>query len=197
MSDKIIDGFVFKDDADIAIVEDEIARIKYLADKINMNNAQGVYAVYDKLVQGGIFVTPVGYEYLRTLQDYLYKSSEIPDEIIKGIPVAISYTDALDRRNQDRDEKIKNNRRKFKKTFKNEYKASLLINLILIAMVIAMFVITLKADNPNMINYRTAIINQYSSWEQDLNEREKQIREKERELGITSPDSETTLNEQQ
>jgi len=196
MSEKIIDGFVFKDDADISLVEDEIARIKYLAEKMNMNNAQGVYAVYDKLVQGGIFVTPVGYEYLRTLQDYLYKSPEIPDEIIKGIPVAISYSDALDKRNQDREEMLKSNRRKFKKTFKNEYKVSLLVNVILIIMVIAMFVITLKADNPNMINYRTAIVNQYSTWEQELNDREKKIREKEREMGITGSDSQITLNEQ-
>ena len=196
MAEKIIDGFQFQDGADISIVEDEIARIKYLSEKMNMTNAQGVFAVYDKLVQGGIFVTPVGYEYLRTLQDYLYRSSEIPDEAVKPIPVAISYTDALDKRNKDREEKLKKSKRNFKKTFKYEYKISLIVNVILILLVVAMFIITLKADNPNMINYRTAIINEYSSWEEELNSREKVIRDKERELGISPSDNSETQNMQ-
>ena len=184
MADKTIDGFTFSDEEDVALVESEIARIKYLSDKMNMNNASGVFAVYDKLVQGGLFVTPIGYEYLRTLQDFLYKSPDIPDDAIRSIPVAISYTEAIGKRNAERDEKMERSRRKFKKTFRNEYKISLIANFILIVLVIAMFVITLKADNPNMINYRTAILNEYSEWEQDLTEREREVRQKESELGI-------------
>lgn len=184
MADKNIDGFIFADEADISIVEDEIARIKYISERMNMTNAQGVLAVYDKLISGGIFVTPIGYEYLRTLQNYLYNSPEIPDEMVKSIPVAISYSSALDIRNKERDERMEKSKRKFKKTFKNEYKASLIINLILVVLVIAMFVITLKADNPNMINYRTAIINEYSEWEVELTQRENAVREKEKQLGI-------------
>ena len=74
--------------------------------------------------------------------------------------------------------------RTLRKTFRNEYKISLIVNIILVIMVIAMFVITLKAENPNMINYRTAILNQYSEWEQELNEREATIKARELELGI-------------
>ena len=184
MADKTIDGFTFSDGTDVSLVEAEIARIKYITERINMNNAQSVFAVYDKLVQGGIFVTPIGQEYLRTLQNYLYKSPEIPDESIRSIPVAISYSKALDKRAEDREEKMERQRNRFRKTFRNEYKISLIANLILIALVIAMFVITLKADNPNMLNYREAILNQYSEWEQDLTERERVIREKENQLGI-------------
>lgn len=196
MADKTIDGFTFSDGADVALVEAEIARIKYITDRINMTNAQSVFAVYDKLVQGGIFVTPIGHEYLRTLQDYLYKSPEIPDESIRSIPVAISYTRALDKRAEDREEKMEKSRNKYRKTFRNEYKVSLIANLILIVLVIAMFVITLKADNPNMINYREAILNQYSEWEQDLTEREKVIREKENSLGIVPGSAETDTTSQ-
>ena len=75
MADKsIIDGFAFSDDADVSLASAEIEKIKYIASRMNMNNPKGVLAVYDKLITGGIFVTPVGYEYLRTLQSYLYKS---------------------------------------------------------------------------------------------------------------------------
>ncbi len=181
----IIDGFAFSDDADVAIASAEVEKIKFIAQKMNMDNPRGVLAVYDKLITSGIFVTPVGYEYLRTLQNYLYKCKDIPDDAVREIPVPISYSRALNIRSEERDERMSAQReaRTLRKTFKNEYKISLIVNILLIIMVIAMFVITLKAENPNMINYRTAILNQYSEWEQDLNEREAAIKQKELELG--------------
>lgn len=181
----VIDGFSFADDADVSLASAEIEKIKYIAGKMNMDNPRGVLAVYDKLITSGIFVTPVGYEYLRTLQSYLYKSKDIPDDAVKEIPVPISYTRALNLRSEERDEKISQERqmRTLRKTFKNEYKISLIVNIILVLMVIAMFIISLKAENPNMINYRTAILNQYSEWEQELNEREAAVKQKELELG--------------
>ncbi len=181
----IIDGFSFSDDADVSLASAEIEKIKYIAGKMNMDNPRGVLAVYDKLITSGIFVTPVGYEYLRTLQSYLYKSKDIPDDAVKEIPVPISYTRALNIRSEERDEKLSSQRqmRTLRKTFKNEYKISLIVNIILVIMVIAMFIISLKAENPNMINYRNAILNQYSEWEQELNEREAAVRQKELDLG--------------
>ena len=48
-----------------------------------------------------------------------------------------------------------------------------------------MFVISWKSDVPNIVNYRTAVINEYSEWEQQLQEREQAIREAEKKLNIT------------
>lgn len=60
----------------------------------------------------------------------------------------------------------------------------MILNVLLVVAVIAMFVMTLISDSPNVLNYRTAILNEYSSWQQDLLERERIVREKERELKI-------------
>ena len=179
-----IDGFDFYDVADIDIAENEIKRIKYISEKLSFDNPKGVLAVYDKMISGGIFVTPIGYEYLRTLQDYLYKSDEIDDGDVRDIPIPISYTSAMNMRNKVRETKQKDDAstRTLVKTFRNEYKISIVMNVILIIAVIAMFIITLKADNPNMINYRTAIVNQYSEWQQELEQREAIVREKELQL---------------
>lgn len=182
----VIDGFGFTDPADLKLAEDECKRIKYIAGKMNMDNPESVLAVYDKLIAGGIFVTPIGYEYLRTLQNYLYKCPDITDDRIKDIPVAISYTSAMNARSEERRERMEEirNSRRHVKTFRKEYVISICFNIILFIAIIAMFVITLKADNPNMINYREAIINQYAEWEQDLTERENAIKEKEKELSL-------------
>lgn len=182
--ERIVDGFKFHDDADVALAKEEIERIRYIADRMNMNNAQGVLAVYNKLISSGIFVTPIGQEYLRTLQSYLYKSTEVDDAEIREIPIGISYSDAINKRRKDRDDSLRNRRsdRNLIKTFRKEYLISLFANIVLVIAVIAMFVIALKSDTPNMINYRTAIVNQYADWQQDLDNREEVIREKELEM---------------
>ena len=184
--DSVIDGYSFADSSDITIAEEEIKRIKYITSKINMDNPKAVLTVYDKLISSGIFVTPVGIEYLRTLQNFLFRSPEINDEDVRNIPVAISYSGALNKRSEDRErrmDEIRSNRT-LRKTFRTEYKVSLIINVILFIAVIGMFIITLKADNPNMINYRTAIINQYSEWEQNLSEREEALKIRERDVKL-------------
>ncbi len=61
---------------------------------------------------------------------------------------------------------------------------SIFLNVLLAAAVIAMFVMALSSSQPNILNYRTTILNEYASWQQDLAEREQIIREKERELKI-------------
>ncbi len=187
MDEMVIDGFRFSDPEDVKLATEEVVRIRYISEKMNLSNAEGVLAVYDKLVQSGIFVTPVGYEYLRTMQTFLLKNAEIDDSRVREIPVAISYSDALSKHQKKREEKSAASKRTMVKTFRNEYKISLIVSAVLFVMVIAMFVITLKADNPNILNYRTAIENEYAQWEQDLSQREATVREKERELNITAP----------
>ncbi len=49
-------------------------------------------------------------------------------------------------------------------------------------MLIAMFVVALNADNPNILNYKSALENRYAEWEQELKEREAAVKLKEREL---------------
>ena len=56
---------------------------------------------------------------------------------------------------------------------------SIILNLLLVAAVIAMFVITLKSDHPNILNYERTLQDRYASWEQELTEREAVLREKE------------------
>jgi hypothetical protein len=48
-----------------------------------------------------------------------------------------------------------------------------------------MFYITLKSDNPNILNYENSLVNKYAAWEQELKEREQDIRAREIELDVT------------
>ncbi|MCR5508260.1 MAG: hypothetical protein K6F34_06205 [Lachnospiraceae bacterium] len=181
-----VDGYVFIDRENGNIAKEEINRINYISSKMNEDNPEAILSVYNKMIESNTFFTPIGLEYLRSIQSYLYKRQEIDDDKVRDIPVLVSYA-ALkkqydDKKDEERQER--EGRRRRVKTFKREYKTSLLVNLVLILMIIAMFFIVLKSDTPNMINYEKAITNRYAQWEQELTERESAVREKENELGI-------------
>jgi hypothetical protein len=57
----------------------------------------------------------------------------------------------------------------------------------LIILVIVMFYIAATGETDNIINYKRNVTNRYSSWEQELTDREKKVREAEKRLGIESP----------
>ena len=181
-----VDGFAFVDRENGSIAKEEIQRINYISSKMNEDNPEAMLSVYNKMIESNTFFTPIGLEFLRQLQTYLYKRAEIDDSRIQDIPVLVSYADIINKYNNKKDVERddRTHRRKRVKTFKQEYKMSLIVNLVLILMIIAMFIIVLKSDTPNMINYENAITNRYASWEQELTERESKVREKEAELNI-------------
>ncbi len=180
MTDRNVDGFFFQNNEDADLAKEEIKKIKYISEKLDMNNSEAVLTIYNKMLKSNIFLTPVGYGYLRELQSTLYKCTEVPDDQIGDIPVRISYAAALKQKNMGSDtENELTLPPKKKKDFKREYKGSLFVNAVLVLMLIAMFIIALNSNNPNILNYRTAIENEYAEWEQELTAREAALREKE------------------
>ncbi|MCR5790179.1 MAG: hypothetical protein K6G83_09870 [Lachnospiraceae bacterium] len=176
-----VEGYLFLTEEDADIAKEEIERINFISSKMKEDNPQAILAVYNRMIQNKTFITPVGQEYLRTLRDYLYKSAQIPDDQISDIPLIVSYADALKKGNEPAKRKQPERRRK---SYKKEYQGALIVIAVLVVMVGAMFTIALNSDVPNILNYKTALENEYASWEQDLYEREAELREKEEALGI-------------
>ena len=54
--------------------------------------------------------------------------------------------------------------------------------MILVLLVAAMVAMSWRSDVPNIINYRRAVVDEYSQWEQELTERENALRKAKREL---------------
>ena len=179
--ERVVDGYRFSSDEDVKMAQEELQRVNYISEKLTADDPKSILLVYNKSVQNGIFITPIGIDFLKSLQSYLKKNSQINDEEILDIPISISYSDALLLKQNKRYDSLNVK----EKSYKHQYRFSVFFNAVLILMIIAMFVIAIKADNPNMLNYKTAILNEYSEWEQELTQREKVIREKEAELGVT------------
>lgn len=177
-----VEGYRFQtmEDADRARLEQK--QTAYFEGKLKGRDAANILAVYDKILDEKVFVTPVGWNYVISLQEKL-RLLGIREEKIRPLPVYITFQheeSALDR-SPVRD-RIKVSRKKGSQERKLFF--STLVNVFLVFLVLAMFVITLRGSTPNVINYKIALTNQYAAWEQELTQREKAVKKQEQKLGI-------------
>ena len=187
-----VNGYCFGSLQDAKEARSESQTIAYFKEKTRGRTAGNLLALYDKLLDEKVFKTPVGWEYLKQLQEEILKSDISPDQVR---PITL-YTGFTYRVQEDAQKAAMRQaeaiaQRKEKKDYR--FRVSLCVNFLLAVLVAGMFLITLKSDNPNILNYKQVLTNQYASWEQNLTERENRIREKEQELlGISYPAEEAT-----
>lgn len=181
MADKtewMVDGYLFGSPADAEQARTERKKALYFEAKLEGKPAKSVLAVYHKLLEEKVFVTPVGWEYLKQLQEKM-RVLGAEEEEIKPIPLYSTFVHKEEKKSNRRPQEPKE-----KIPYQNRFRGSVVVNIMLVILVLVMFMIASGSDNPNIINYKNAIVNEYASWDQELTTREKAVREKEAELGI-------------
>lgn len=179
-SELIVGGYCFGSIEDAEAARQELKKIEYLEQHMDYEEPENMLLIYKKAVDTRVFQTPIGWEYLKKLQDKLSPYEDLSEEVS---PIML-YTVFAHRVGDEIKVPEPRITPKQKDPFKRWFAISILFNIFLVIAVIAMFAITLTSDIPNILNYENTIVNKYSTWEQDLTERENLIREKERELSI-------------
>ena len=173
--------FNTKEDAQLA--KDELNAIKYVSAKTNTKDPKQVYNLYNKIIERKLFSTQIGMNYLKQLQTFLYKSSEIPNDKIQPIPINADTQEALDKRKEQIEFKseLRNLSIQVAK-YRNNFIRAMVLNIILVIVIIAMFVILKTSSNPNILNYEVTIQNRYAQWQQELQSEEESLKAREHEL---------------
>lgn len=174
-----VNGFVFGSIEDAELAKEELNAARYIEKKIENKSPETVLAIYKVAIDKKMFRTPVGYAYLHELQKKLLAQG-VKKEDLSGIPMYQIFNNKRESEKVPRVIKIK----KDKEPLKRKNAILTMVNVVLILLVILMFVISLSGSRPTVLNYRRTIENEYSSWKQELDEREKAINIKERELGL-------------
>jgi len=177
---RLAGGYLFSTIKDARLAEKEKKQIAYLEARLDYSKPEDILYIYDKTLQEGVFRTPVGISYLKHLQDFLLNQSSVDPGRVAAIPVSPVGDAASGNggRTGLTQRELEKERRKY------HFTISVILNILLVIGMLSMFVISLNSDQPNIINYKNAVTNQYASWEQELRERETIIREKERALMI-------------
>ncbi|MBQ7359637.1 MAG: hypothetical protein IJY10_06500 [Lachnospiraceae bacterium] len=189
MDKRYVNGYQFagEDDADLARQEEK--KIAYLEQHMNYNEPNTVLKIYCKAIEERIFKTPIGFDYLRRVQDFLLSCQGITPDMVPPIKMYVNFKPRLRESSNPARNRVKPPKEKAKVS---PMFFSVLLNIALSVLVLLMFFIAVESDNPNVINYENVINNKYASWEQELTEREKVIREKERELKIDNGEIENS-----
>ncbi len=178
-----VGGYRFYTEKDAQLAAEELKKIEYLEARIDYSRPDSILTVYEKTIHERIFRTPVGMQYLKKLRDYLLERPEIDSERVPEIPLYQSFSGVIRERSNPAKNRIQT-----KDGGKDGFKISVILNVLLILAVAAMFTITIRSDNPNILNYKRVITDKYAQWEQELTERENAVRERERELKLNGND---------
>ncbi len=178
-----VQGFKFSTLADAKTAEEEYKKMVYIRQRMNKDNPEEVLAIYDKMIENGLFVTPVGVDFLMRVREYLVESGAIDPGRIRPIETGSLFTQRA--RNEARAAarpRVTTDLVQENKNLKHKYYVALAAAIISMILVGVMFFVARSSDNPNILNYRSAIENQYAEWDESLNEREQALREKEEAL---------------
>ena len=190
-------GFVFRTKKEAELAQREIEGTKYLRQKLDMENPNAVFSIYQNLIEQDLFETPVGYCFLKELRDYLLMIPAITNEEVLAIPIRYPQTEEEEKKQkkeqkkeeqrkerQREKEKAKNKKEQKKegKNYKGRCQFFMVTSLILLISVVSMLLLAATSDNVNILNYENKLIDKYSSWEQELEEREQAVKEQEQAL---------------
>lgn len=182
-----VDGFAFANETMKIKAEKEIEGIRYVKGGLDMSDPQVVLEVYCQLVHQQIFDTPLGYAFLRELQEYLRANPSIGKKEIPPIPIVGEsrpvFSNRTGKEKAQQQPKVQVVRKVKEKNadYKVWFRSCLSICVILLLIVVGMFAVTATSDNINIINYENRLIEKYENWETKLKEKEERLRERENE----------------
>ena len=175
--------FELKEDYEIALQEKK--GVEYLNSQIDYSDVNKVLSTYNELVSKKIFYTPIGLDYLNRLLSVVVNSGKFEPNKIMPLYVPSGKKKDNNRVEKYITRKYKDQMGELNSTVKKLKSANTFLGMltaVLIIIIIAMFVITVRSDNPNMLNYERALQDKYATWAEDLEEKEQELREWEREL---------------
>ncbi|MBQ3784048.1 MAG: hypothetical protein II838_11550 [Lachnospiraceae bacterium] len=185
-SKRIISGYEFETDEDYENAKREAESVLYIKAHTDLTDNQQVLKLYNKASDMKMFKTVIGYEFMHQLYGTLIKKKVIEEEYIKSIPV-------MKQKNKELPEEIEEaNKRseQYRILYENSKSNRKLQNIIIVFLIFLIGLMMVMV----YFNYTTydeeKVIDKYSSWEVELQQREDAVRAKEKQLGIQYEENE-------
>lgn len=173
-----VSGFSFSEEPDYKEAKRDEETIEYIKANTDLNDLNKALKLYHKLVERKTLKTVVGYTFLKELQERIIKEGIIGRDSIPGIRIdknikeLKAYSGAFAQGQEQKHLALLQD-------YKVKLRNSRIISLSLLLIILAMLLISIFSDRSMFTNYESKIIDKYSAWEEELNAREKIIKEKE------------------
>lgn len=189
-----IGGYIFNDEESAKKAAKELKTVEYILGQIKEADEKTVLQIYNKLLKQRLFSTEIGLGFLSQLRQNLLASGmfaedEVEDVYTIGEQELQSESDEKGDNDSDAQEK---NRVLSKSDTSPELKqirklkiinsVLIVVSLTLLLCVIGMFYVSSTINSPTILNYEETITDQYSTWKQELDEREAELKAREKAL---------------
>lgn len=167
-------GIKFTSIGEMKQAQEEYKNIVNIRSKVDLTNETVVNKLYTNLINKQYFTTVIGYHFLLELQDILVDDFQENREELLPIPIMRRESSELFqfRRSHKTLEEYEQIEKKNKRlTF---------VVLVLAILISGMVYITLTNKNVGYVNVEQKVIDKYSSWEEDLKEREERLNQLEK-----------------
>ena len=161
-------GYKFATKEEAQDAKDELNAIKYLSSKTDGKDPKQVYMLYNQILDKQLFNTPVGIDYLKELQQFLYINKDIPNDKIRPIPINNELSEMLDEKKIPL--KVKDEIRQLK---------LMIVNIVLVVVIAAMAVILKTSSTPTVIDYERKLQDKYATWQEQLESQEASLKARE------------------
>ncbi len=177
----ILSGYEFESKAEYEKAKKEAESVLYIKSCTDMTDMQQVLKIYNKAADRKMFHTIIGYEFMHQLYALLIKNKVMEAEYIKTIPVTYSTEKNTLPEDVESANKLSEQFRVLYEDAKAKIKQLKIVSGFLVGLIVAMIAMV-------YLNYRTydedAVLDKYSAWEAELEEREATIKEKEKQWNI-------------
>lgn len=182
----IIQGFRFTTKEAYEKAKKEQESIAYIKANTDLTKLKTMVQLYDQLAKKQAYETIIGQVFLDELRQNILKANIVTEEQLEPIVVKplikekVMYTQKTGSNHlaETREEKYK---RKYEQAKTGRIKARITIGF-LVAVLVAMFVITKTSNHANLEKLETELLNKYSSWKVELDQKEAQLNEREAAL---------------
>ena len=173
-------GYKFATKEEAQDAKDELNAIKYLSSKTDGQDPKQVYMLYNQILDKQLFNTPVGIDYLKELQQFLYINKDIPNDKIRPIPINNELSEMLGEKKIPL--KVKDEIRQLKRDknrYKDKYIKLMIVNIVLVVVIAAMAVILKTSSTPTVIDYERKLQDNYATWQEQLESQEASLKARE------------------
>lgn len=182
-----VEGYLFETEEEARQAKKEAEGIAYIRAQTKKNNPDAILNLYNRLINQNLLETVIGISFLRELQLYLQSVPYIKKEDIAPIPVpnkGIEAQKELRRlQHEDRRQKQLSYRNDSEGIYRKRFRIAGICCIILASIVVGMFAITYATGKSmNIFNFEQKLIDRYEVWEQELEQREADVKRREQIL---------------
>ena len=167
-------GFTFQTEEALAEAKKEAEVVAYIRSQADLGNVKTVVKLYNRLIEKGTLVTPLGIAFLQELRSRALESGLVAESSLHALPEPAKP--------EKQPETKLSKDKKLMEYYKEKSKRLTFTVAVLCIVIVILFVIRLFGTASPFTDYEQKVLNEYAGWKEELTEKEETLHQWEKSL---------------